>query len=162
MSRIVQGMSLINHFLGSVLASADIDGGRRPANANANANTNTNTTPPRPTSAPNLTGSRSSPSVVRLPSYLFPRGMTEAIRTSAPTAVRATTPPSTTIPHNAPNKKTEKSSLSNSCTIGESSAASSSSIDNSSKKRKLENEEEQNEDSKKSKNEKGKEKNKKD
>ena len=66
MSRIVQGMSLINHFLGSVLASADIDGSRRPVNANANANananintntttntnTNTNTTPARSTSAP--------------------------------------------------------------------------------------------------------------
>jgi hypothetical protein len=75
--------------------------------------------------------------------------MTEAIRTNAPTAVRTTIPPSNTTPHNAPNRKTEKSSLSTSCTIGESSVASSSSIDSSSKKHKLENEVEQNEDPKK-------------
>ncbi|KAG2235808.1 hypothetical protein INT48_003920 [Thamnidium elegans] len=64
MSRIVQGMSLINHFLGSVLASADIDS-RRNSNNNAAS----------PTSRPPAT----------LPSFLFPRGNTEAIRTPAPT-----------------------------------------------------------------------------
>lgn len=162
MSRIVQGMSLINHFLGSVLASADIEASRRSANTNR-------TTTPSTRSTTNSAGSQSSPSLVRLPSYLFPRGMTEAIRTNAPTAVRTAIPPSTTIPspHGA-IRKAEKSSLSNSCTIGESSeAASSSNADyllsdqNSSKKRKLE-EDEEDKAEKKPKNEKGKEKNKKD
>ncbi|KAI7889131.1 uncharacterized protein EV154DRAFT_289137 [Mucor mucedo] len=64
MSRIVQGMSLINHFLGSVLASADIDSRRTPIT----------TTPPNASPRPPTT----------LPSYIFPRGNTEAIRTPAP------------------------------------------------------------------------------
>ncbi|KAI8643195.1 hypothetical protein BD408DRAFT_415419 [Parasitella parasitica] len=161
MSRIVQGMSLINHFLGSVLASADIEASRRSVNTQTNvAATQSRSAPP----ATNPAASRSSPSLVRLPSYLFPRGMTESIRTAAPTAVRTTIPPSTTIssPH-PPLRKKEKSSLSNSCIPGESSEASGSSSGNGdSKKRKLDSEEDQIQYAKKSKNEKGKDKDKKD
>ncbi|KAL7314460.1 hypothetical protein PS15m_006029 [Mucor circinelloides] len=177
MSRIVQGMSLINHFLGSVLASADIEASRRSAQSNTNSPSTAAPSPSARSSsaaAPNTTrsSSTSSPSLVRLPSYLFPRGMTEAIRTNSPTAVRTAIPPSTTVPSpNPPLRKKEKSSLSNSCTMGESSSAETSTSTSTnnmteermSKKRKLEDKEEQIQDiSKKSKNQKGKEKDKKD
>ncbi|KAL9541647.1 hypothetical protein MBANPS3_009001 [Mucor bainieri] len=182
MSRIVQGMSLINHFLGSVLASADIETSRRSAQSNTNppstASTPSSTRSPSASAAAaaaSSTGrstSTSSPSLVRLPSYLFPRGMTEAIRTSSPTAVRTAIPPSRIISApNPPPRKKEKSSLSTSCTMGEPSTAetstsTSTSASNStttdermSQKRKLDDKEDQDQDApKKPKTQKGKEK----
>ncbi|CEP11657.1 hypothetical protein [Parasitella parasitica] len=162
MSRIVQGMSLINHFLGSVLASTDIEASRRSVSTQTNATAAQPRSAQPPASA--SAASRSSPSLVRLPSYLFPRGMTESIRATAPTAVRTAIPPSTTIPSPHPaHRKKEKSSLSTSCTAGESSEASGSSSNSSnSKKRKIDSEDDQYQDAKKSKSGKGKDKDKKD
>lgn len=184
MSRIVQGMSLINHFLGSVLASADIEASRRSAQSNTNpsspasrpSSTRPSPTPATPASHTARSTSTSSPSLVRLPSYLFPRGMTEAIRTSSPTAVRTAIPPSRIISSpNPPLRKKEKSSLSTSCTMGESSTAETSTStsnsaftstsndtttdDRMSQKRKLDDKEGEDQDtSKKPKTQKGKEK----
>ncbi|KAI8329179.1 hypothetical protein EDC96DRAFT_585732 [Choanephora cucurbitarum] len=69
MSRIVQGMSLINHFLGSVLASADIDSGNQQRRSSFSSHSSTQNRPSSP---------------VRMSSSLFSRGNTEAIRTSTP------------------------------------------------------------------------------
>ncbi|CAO3612766.1 unnamed protein product [Mucor fragilis] len=180
MSRIVQGMSLINHFLGSVLASADIEASRRLAQSNTNpsstastpsATRSTSTSPTAAASNTTRSAPTSSPSLVRLPSYLFPRGMTEAIRTNSPTAVRTAIPPSRIISSpNPPLRKKEKSSLSTTCTMGEPSTAETSASTSTntstegrmSQKRKLDDKEDQDQDaSKKSKNQKGKEKDKK-
>ncbi|GAN08108.1 hypothetical protein MAM1_0189d07615 [Mucor ambiguus] len=176
MSRIVQGMSLINHFLGSVLASADIETSRRSAQSNTNPSStastpsSTRSSPIPAAAAPNTarSTSTSSPSLVRLPSYLFPRGMTEAIRTNSPAAVRTAIPPSRTVSSpNVPPRKKEKSSLCTSCTMGESSTAETSTStpnntntdDRMSQKRKLDDKEDQDQDaSKKPKTQKGKEK----
>lgn len=97
MSRIVQGMSLINHFLGSVLASADIDSRR-------SANTPPASTSPRPP--------------VTLPSYIFPRGNTEAIRTPAPSVDTR----NATSTDNTTNTAKPKSTLSTNTTPSSSSS----------------------------------------
>lgn len=134
MSRIVQGMSLINHFLGSVLASADIDSRRTTANTTPASNTS-----PRPP--------------VTLPSYIFPRGNTEAIRTPAPN-VDIRNSASTDTNNNAPVKP--KSTLSNNTTP---SSSSSSNNDQNSLKRRIDQVETESSESKKCvKNDKGKDK----
>ncbi|GAA5812294.1 hypothetical protein MFLAVUS_005745 [Mucor flavus] len=140
MSRIVQGMSLINHFLGSVLASADIDSRR-----NSNTQTPPTTRPP-----------------VTLPSFLFPRGNTEAVRTPAPAVDTRNTNTDTT---SAPKPKSTLSNNTSTCSTSTSSSTSNSSssggsglIDNE-KKRKMNSTDNESTDLKKRvKNEKGKDK----
>lgn len=145
MSRIVQGMSLINHFLGSVLASADIDSRRSTTNNNNNTNTTSNTNSPRQS----------------VPSYIFPRGNTESIRTPAPSVETTTSSPTTDTANNVSAPK-PKSTLSKS-TSSSSSSSSSNNNDSKGTKRRLDQTELESEDLKKSlKTDKGKEKDKKD
>ncbi|KAI8380185.1 hypothetical protein BD560DRAFT_432435 [Blakeslea trispora] len=97
MSRIVQGMSLINHFLGSVLASADVDSGNQQRHSLFS-----NSSPQNRPSSP-----------VRMSSSFFSRGNTEAIRTSTPVTVR-TTRPSSSSNTTRPLESTTSSSSSSS------------------------------------------------
>jgi hypothetical protein len=95
MSRIVQGMSLINHFLGSVLASADIDSRRSASN-----NTSSTSVSSATSTASNATQSSRTPV---FPSYFSVRGNTEAIRTPAPNVDTRNVTPTTTDTSNSNN-----------------------------------------------------------
>ncbi|KAI9476141.1 MAG: hypothetical protein EXX96DRAFT_575923 [Benjaminiella poitrasii] len=153
-SHIAQGMRLINHLLGSVLAATD-----------ALSHSSRHSTSRSSSTASSRLSSE------RLASYIFPRGTTETIRTNTPEPVNTVNPSSSNIN----NKKTKKSSLSNVAssisTSSEvqnnnsfSSASSSSSSNNGyTSKRKTDRmlEEDEQPNSKKPRNEKGKEKDKK-
>lgn len=131
MSRIVQGMSLINHFLGSVLASADIDS-RRTATNNTSSTSTTSTTSTASSSTPSLF---SSARLTTPPSFFSIRGSTEAIRTPAPSVdTRSVTPNDTTsnIPRVRVRVRPTRSTLSNATTNPSSTAADSSSSSSSS------------------------------
>ncbi|GAA5803358.1 hypothetical protein HPULCUR_008837 [Helicostylum pulchrum] len=122
MSRIVQGMSLINHFLGSVLASADIDSRRN------NSSNNPQTPPTTTTTRPPVT----------LPSFLFPRGNTEAVRSPAPAVDTRNTNTDTTStpkPKSTLSNNTSTSSSTNTSSTSTNSGSGSGSIENEKKRK---------------------------